>query len=288
MRTRFSPRGCVVASFVASLSGAAWGGPAPLFSMSMHFNAQVIRFAPADPETYSLFATADVTGWTDPFSADNRVQIMSNSGHFFGQTDPTGSGSTSAGFATFGELSNAITSDTAWAVEVRDGATGTLYNYAFDLDGTALVADHMRSAIVTSHNPGDIIPATPTFEWAIAPAADPANEYTSVGPFVFGPTPVSTPAIGVNETTWTPDTPLSAGVYSFIVVHYGYPTMGPLFNPSTPTPLGGAPDLDVFTFTSIYSSYSQVSGLQVIPAPGAAALAGVAGVVGARRRRRDR
>lgn len=285
MRTRFARQGCGFVVALAGLSGLAWAGPAQQFSMHLAFNAQVLRFAPAEPESYSLFASADVTGFTDPNSADNRVRIMSHSGHFEGQTDPTGSGSTSAGFVTFNELRDGITSDTAWTVEVRDGATGLLYNYAFDLDGTALVADHMRPATVTSHTPGQTISSTPTFEWAIAPAMDPLLEYTSVGPFVFGPTQVSTPAIALGETMWTPDTPLTPGTYSFIVVYYGYDTTGTLLIPTSPTALNGAPELTGFSFSSIYSSYSQVPDLHVIPAPGAAVLAGVACVVGARRRR---
>lgn len=266
---------CAVAS--AGLVGAAIAGPmsAPALNVNFYMNAEVLRFAPADPESYSLFATAGVSGFTVENHPDNRVRMMSNNGWFESETTPASSSATSAAFGTVIELTSAINDGMGWTMEIRDGATGALYDYMFDITAPTLSADHLRPVTVTNVSPGDVISSSPTFEWTIPEPSDPLAAYTGLVGIMVGPAFVASPPLVVGETSWSPAGPLPAGIYDLILVYQGF-SIPDLLTPTAPTAVNGAPDLVGFSYSSEFSSYAQVAGLQVVPSPGAGALVGVA------------
>lgn len=261
---------CVhVAAAALALGTGAGHALAGDIGLNLSFNAQVIRFAPDEPESYSLFPSANFTGFTDPKSQFNEVFIASDNGSFEALSSPTGGYSSSTGFVSFSSLYDSINDGMGWNVRVTDGATRAVFNYRFSLDGAALNANHMRPISFTGLMPGDEISTTPTIEWSVPPSTDPDIDYVDgfLGLSAVPPPPNFIDAFPGSARAWTPIAALPETTINLWVQLQTFPVDPAILVPTMPTTTDG-PELDSFFFDNAYSSYAGLDGLLVVPTPG--------------------
>ena len=252
------------------------------FDVSVDFRFELWNYDNGTP-SYNLFPQISVSNFTDPFDAGNTWQLLSPNGQFEG----TPNGSSSTGMPTIAEVIDEANAG-AWQLTITDGATATVrtFDFSVSVDSAMDNAEYFRLVTITNYLTDAIIPATPTFEWAIDPTMDPFAEYDQITPILFGDA-FDYSFLGPSETDWTPGiAPLAAGTYSFAVTYSNTQNIPlALFSSDFPSPTDGGDDLDSYNDSFGVGSLAALSGLTVVPAPGTLALAGLGGIVGLRRRR---
>jgi hypothetical protein len=272
--------GAVPAVSVAFFGGAAFGGQItePQFNVSLSTSIQRSTFNNNEP-AYVTFPRLSVSGFTDPSSPDNSAQVSSPNGNFNGYVNAQFNAS-SANYADLQSMINEYTAGN-WTLTITDGVTRAVSTYTFGVQVNGITDAFLSPVTINNYAPGSTIPESPEFSWSIGDASSYDSQfyyYSGTGGFV---------ASGAPATQWAPGT-LAAGTYQFGTVYTNNRPSSELFVVSTPTPVParGASNIANFTTSLAFQTRADVSGLVVVPTPGAGAAALMAcGVLGSRCRR---
>jgi hypothetical protein len=235
--------------------------------VSVAFRPQVISFSPLGSPVYVLFADVSASGFNDDGNVGNSVVITSGSGAFSAHTEPgLGSGgSSSAGFASVLDLSDGINDSGTWTMSITDGDLGTTSQYTMSITTAGIDADYLRP-IILDVTPDSAIPASPSFNFSIDPAANFDAEYTAASAAMFANNPsnsVFSPVVYPTDTSWTPDGPLADDNYLLYVAFTNFDCPQWLVEASYPEQVDGPAVLETFN-TSVYvMTESQAPNLAV-------------------------
>lgn len=235
--------------------------------VSVAFRPQVISFSPMGSPVYVLFADVSASGFNDDGNVGNSVVITSGSGSFSAHTEPgLGSGgSSSAGFSSSFDLSNAISASGTWTMSITDGDLGTTSLYTMSVTSPGIDADYLRP-IILDVTPDSPIPASPSFNFSIDPAANFDAEYTAASAAMFASNPsnsVFSPIVYPTDTSWTPDGPLADDNYLLYIAFTNFDCPQWLVEASYPEQVDGPAVLETFN-TSVYvMTESQAPNLAV-------------------------
>lgn len=244
-------------------------GNANPYEVEVSFSPDVISFSPTDPDLYILSIGLNATGFVDEFNEDNFVRLESNDGLFSGDIYPArGSGSGTAGSAGLlsdESLAFVINNGPGWTLRITDGTTLQTHEYSVNISTPGFPVDLIR-AIGLPTEPDSEISETPTFDFSLLEAQSPEYDYTNAFAFLIGAEPgnfVSSPALTVNDRSWTPDSLLIPDTYILVLGmsnEYVDPMLFDVSNPAGNTP--GAPPVNL-SHTVRSATYAQRSGLIV-------------------------
>ncbi|MFO0830815.1 MAG: hypothetical protein U0637_03120 [Phycisphaerales bacterium] len=225
-------------------------GPA----VALEFTPGVISFSPLEPDVYILGIGITGTGFVDDNNEENFLELHSANDHYSSDFYPAlGHGSGTAG--SIGQpdaatLQADVNSEGPWTLRVTDGTTHNTSTYTFAVTASALAGGYLRP-IVLDVNPGDAIESNQTFTWTQAPALVPGSQNTSAfGGAIAEGNPsnsVFSPGFGPDDSSWTPDAPLGADLYTFLVAKVNDAPPQTLVVAGTPASGPGACALSGFT-----------------------------------------
>lgn len=278
----------------------SWSVGAVLAAVALLGGSVAVQAAVDVDFSFSLRANITKPGGSTSYTAypevtyspgSNFVPLSSlsvESGYIDEDTQEFQSGSFGSGqlanFSSVSDLTSAIESNSVWRLTVVD-VNSVSATYQFTVGLGTLSADMLRE--VTSPNAGGVVlPASPSFTFQTAAAADSGNEYTE-GFYNFyresalGQSSVF--ALSSNSVTFTPSGPLVPGSYTFTAsMTANQPsalTVGAL------TLVTGTDIVEGFTSNVSTGGQITLNNLTVVPEPAAMGMLPLAAAVLVRRRR---
>lgn len=238
------------------------------YSVQLIVDPAVLNFSPFDPAQYILGVLPSATGFVDESNLNNYVRFESIPFNFSGDLYPArGTGSGTTGSTTHPStqgLIQVINGSTQWQLSLTDGTTGSTSVFNVNLNCLGF-DDSFLSPTILDVAPGDIISATPTFNFSRAPASVFDAAYTSAFAFLVGTQPgnsYSSPAITPLDFSWTPDGPIAPDTYTVIVGAQNSKPTESYFQIGQPTFASGASASATFSaFTTTFSTTGQSGDL---------------------------